>query len=166
MIYRAYRFTDEAEARPLIDAGGHVAVDEIGIAYAEATEGEEPAALPGFFVNAVWQDAEPEGWATARIDAADAPRWWSGVPRIEPSPAPVAVPQIISPLQARRVLRTVGLLDQVDAWLAIQPPGVRDAWEYAIEVRRDDQEVVAPAAAALGLTDQEVDALFIMGAAL
>jgi hypothetical protein len=67
----------------------------------------------------------------------------------------------VSPLQARLALRAAGLLEAVEAWLATQPPAIRDAWEYAIEVRRDDTLVVGPAVAALSLTEAQLDALFI-----
>jgi hypothetical protein len=166
MLYRAYRFPDAETAAPLIEAGGYLAADDIGIAY-EPAEGEAPpVALPGYHFNAVWDAAEPGAWASARIAPADAPRWWSGVPRTDPAPPPPAVPAAVSPLQARKALRAAGVLDAVDAWLATQPPGIRDAWEYAIEVRRDDQDVVVPAAAALGLTSAQIDALFLAAAAL
>lgn len=82
-----------------------------------------------------------------------------------PEPGPPPVPLAITPLQARRALDQLGLRDAVEAHVANLPRAERDAWEYAIEVRRDDP-TIASGAAALGLTTEQVDQLFIAGAAL
>ena len=76
----------------------------------------------------------------------------------EPPPPP-AVPQTITPLQARRALRAAGLLHAVSTWIAAQPDHVQEAWEYCVEVRRDNA-LIAGAQAALGLTEAQIDALF------
>jgi len=73
------------------------------------------------------------------------------------------VPEKITPLEARRALRVAGLLSAVNAWIATQPGDTQDAWEYCIEVRRDDR-LVANAQDALGLTSEQVDDLFRAGA--
>ena len=82
---------------------------------------------------------------------------FSKVPRDNP------VPEKITPLEARRALRAAGLLGAVNAWIATQPSDTQDAWEYCIEVRRDDR-LVANAQDALGLTSEQVDDLFRAGA--
>ncbi len=46
---------------------------------------------------------------------------------------------------------------------ATQPDDAQEAWEYCVEVRRDDA-LIAGAQAALGLTAVQVDALFCSGA--
>lgn len=68
-------------------------------------------------------------------------------------------PATITPLQARRALRAAGLLGAVNAWIAAQSEEVQEAWEYCVEVRRDDALIVG-AAAALGLTGEQIDDLF------
>ena len=84
----------------------------------------------------------------------------------EPKPIPpVPVPASITPLQARRALRAADLLDAVNGWIATQSDDAQEAWEYCIEVRRDDA-LIAGAQEGLGLTDEQVDDLFRAGAAL
>lgn len=67
--------------------------------------------------------------------------------------------KVVSMFQARAALIQAGLFDTVDQMLQ-QEGGVNlQAWEYATEVRRDS-ELVQSMAAALNLTDEQVDALF------
>jgi hypothetical protein len=71
----------------------------------------------------------------------------------------------VSPLQMRRALRQQGLADAVAAYVAAQDADTQDAWEYAVEIRRDDA-LIADAASALGKTPVEIDDLFRGAAAL
>lgn len=71
----------------------------------------------------------------------------------------VPVPQTITPLQARRALRAAGLLAAVNAFIAGQSEEIQEAWEYCVEMRRDDP-LISGAQAALGLTDAQMDDLF------
>jgi hypothetical protein len=73
------------------------------------------------------------------------------------SPAPV--PETVTPLQARRALRAAGLLATVEALMASAPEEAREAWEYAVEIRRDDATLAA-LAAQIGLTAPQLDDLF------
>jgi hypothetical protein len=86
--------------------------------------------------------------------------WWQTW-RLEPvpPPEPPPVPRSVTPLQARRALRAAGLMPAVEAALAEADDDARDAWEYAIEVRRDDP-LLAALAAQVGLTTAQVDDLF------
>lgn len=83
-----------------------------------------------------------------------AEEWVDGAVEIYQPP-----PLSITPLQARRALRAAGLLGAVNGWIANQAEEVQEAWEYCVEVRRDDA-LIAGAAAALGLTEAQVDDLF------
>jgi hypothetical protein len=88
-------------------------------------------------------------------------RWrWTGAEWVA---APPAVPQSVTPLQARKALIAAGILGTVETWIQDQSEDVRVAWEYASIVERDDP-VIAAAATALDMTDAEVDALFIAAA--
>lgn len=78
---------------------------------------------------------------------------------------PVRVPQSVAPNNARKAIRAAGLKPAVDAWLATQSEDVQDDWEYAVEIRRDSPTVEA-AQIALGLTDAQMDALFVSAGAL
>lgn len=77
----------------------------------------------------------------------------------------LGVPDAISPLQARRALRASGIKATVDAYVATLSEEEQETWEYAIEVRRNNA-IIAAGAAALGMTEQQIDNLFILGATL
>lgn len=82
---------------------------------------------------------------------------------------PSEVPQAVTMRQARLALLGAGMLKPVNDALAvmggIEGEAARIEWEYATEVRRDSA-LVTGLTAALGLTDAQLDALFIAGAAL
>lgn len=71
----------------------------------------------------------------------------------------LSVPNSISPRQARIVLLRAELLDDVEAAVATNRE-YQIYWEYALEIKRDD-EMLRQMTAALGLTDEQVDGLFI-----
>ena len=162
MLQKLYIFPSEVEATTAEAALGQAAaVDVVGKTYSEVPEGEEPVELPGWFVLTVWNGQPPEELAEFEASPDLAPRKFAGVPFEQPPVTP-AVPRSVTPLQARKALRAAGLIDAVDAYLATQPAEIREAWEYAVEVRRDDQSVVAMTAAALGMTSAQMDQLFIL----
>lgn len=79
------------------------------------------------------------------------------------NPPPV-VPQQIQMWQARAILLRAGLLGAVDqAVKAATNPEIEIAWEYAPNVVRNSAFVSAMADT-LGLTDEQIDNLFIEGA--
>jgi len=87
-------------------------------------------------------------------------------------PAPVIVPSVpasVSMRQARLALLGAGLLSSVDAAIAAMPSPAKEAaqieWDYASEVQRDNA-LIASLASGLGLTEAQVDDLFIAAAAL
>lgn len=65
----------------------------------------------------------------------------------------------ISPRQARLALLNAGLLDKVENAIKAGPRSVQIEWEFGLEVRRDHQ-MVAHMQASLGMTSEQVDALF------
>lgn len=85
-----------------------------------------------------------------------------------PEQAPT-LPESVTMRQARLALLAAGLLDGVDAAIASLPSPQREAarieWEYATEVRRDSP-TMALIGAALGLTAEQIDALFVDAAGL
>ena len=77
---------------------------------------------------------------------------------------PPPVPAQIQMWQARAILSRAGLLGSVDqAVKAATNPEIEIAWEYAPHVVRNSAFVSAMAGA-LGLTDEQIDNLFIEGA--
>jgi hypothetical protein len=70
------------------------------------------------------------------------------------------VPLSVTPYQARLALNAAGLRDAAEAAVAAAPRDIRDAWEYAISIERHSP-FVAEIGAALGLSDAEIDQLFV-----
>lgn len=87
-------------------------------------------------------------------------------PYVPPPPPPVTV---ISRRQAYRALNQVGLLSQVDIAIEAQTEPERTIakieWQTATEFNRD-WPVLVGLAAALGLTESQVDDLFTLAATL
>lgn len=75
------------------------------------------------------------------------------------------VPTVLTIRQAKLVLHAAGLLDDVDAAVAAADRATQIDWEYATEIHRDWPTLVAMATA-LGMTDAQLDDLFIEGAKL
>ena len=85
-------------------------------------------------------------------------------------PAPVSmVPPVITMRQARLVLFTAGLINSVQAAINSLPSPDKEKaqieWDYSNEVQRHNG-FVATLGPALGLTEEQIDALFVAGAAL
>ena len=89
---------------------------------------------------------------------------WNGsnfLPAVDPSEF---VPNDVSRFQARAALHIAGLLDDVEAAVAAAPdPLVRIAWADAQSFERSSP-TIATLAAAIGLSDTQVDDLFIAAA--
>lgn len=62
-------------------------------------------------------------------------------------------------LQFRKALRAIGQMDAVKAYVEQADEETQEAWEYATEFKRLDQFIVG-GMAALGFTDEDVDAVF------
>jgi hypothetical protein len=69
----------------------------------------------------------------------------------------------VTPLQMRRALNASNLRDAVEAAVAAAPQDVRDAWEFATEIRRNDALLIS-LATALGKSDADLDILFQLAA--
>lgn len=86
-----------------------------------------------------------------------------------PPPPPSLVPTKITMRQARLVLFTAGLLNAVPTAINALPSPAKDKalieWEYSNDVVRHNG-FVSTLGPALGLTEEQIDALFIAGAAL
>lgn len=84
-----------------------------------------------------------------------------------PEPEPVLVPRAVTRFQARAALHLAGLLPQVEALMTHPdtPMLARLAWADALEFRRES-ETVAAMSAALGLSGEQIDALFVAAAGI
>lgn len=95
---------------------------------------------------------------------------WETFSATEPEVGAVPdVPRAVTMRQARLALLGAGMLDAVNTAVANMPgdAGVaaRIEWEYSQEVQRD-KELVLALAPLLGLTSEQLDALFITAATL
>ena len=77
---------------------------------------------------------------------------------IEPEPI-IIIPQVITMRQARLQLLEVGLLDDVEALVALDRKSQIE-WEYANEVYKQSP-LIESVKGALNLTDKQIDEMFI-----
>lgn len=75
------------------------------------------------------------------------------------------VPKQVTMRQARVALSRAGLLASVNAAVAAADDETKITWEFAQEVKRHSPYIAA-IGGLLGLTDQEIDELFITAAGL
>jgi len=81
-----------------------------------------------------------------------------------PADVVVTVPKSVTPRQARLALLQAGLLDAAESAIAAMDGDIGRAaridWEFASEFRRDNPLLVG-VQCALGISDEQVDSLFI-----
>ena len=86
-----------------------------------------------------------------------------------PTPSPITIPTQVSMRQARLALFQDGLLYQVqtaiDAMAEPAKTTTQISWDYATAINRDD-DLVIQLSAQLGLTSDDLDALFTLAATL
>ena len=129
----------------------------------------------------ITDDMTEEQIDTAIIAAAPVSKWMKGEnaaiaaklgkvsglktpPVVEPFVPPTEpdVPQVVSIYQAKEALAAAGYLIAVNAYFASEAatPAEKRAWENITEVRRNSP-LMAKLATMLGLSDAQVDALFV-----
>lgn len=125
----------------------------------------------GVVVNIAEADADfakAQGWIVS--DTAAIGDTWDGVEFANPTAPPEPVPASVTRRQAREALLNVGLLDDVDAAIA----SIEDAterrraeiyWMDSATFERNSA-MLGQIAASIGLTDAEIDDLFVAAAAL
>lgn len=115
----------------------------------------DPNSVPDFMADWVETEEAGPGW-TWTEDAGFAP----------PQDPPSAVPEKVSRLQARLALLGAGLLQMVEDHISASgDPVLQMAWAEATEWRRDSPTIAA-IAAALSLSEDQVDDLFIAAGAI
>ena len=67
----------------------------------------------------------------------------------------------ITPRQARLILLQNGLLDDIEAIVATDR-AMSIWWEYSLDIHRDNEHIIN-AGKALGLTEEQLDEMFIKG---
>lgn len=99
--------------------------------------------------------------AGAQFDVADLFARADSDPNTKPyDPPPPVVPSVVSRFQARAALMQAGLLDQAEAAVLQAGPLAQLAWADAQEFRRNSPTINS-LAALVGLTEAQIDALFI-----
>jgi len=86
---------------------------------------------------------------------------------LEPLPVPIPVPQKVTRFQGMAAMLQLGLLDDVEAYMALEstPVIIKLAWRTVSDFERNSS-MVLQAQKDLGLTDKQVDDLFIVGASI
>lgn len=88
---------------------------------------------------------------------------------VPPTITPAGPPKSVTMRQARLALHAAGLLGGVEAAIAALPEPTKTQaqieWEYSNEVQRSNG-IVAQLGPALGLTEAQLDALFVTAAAI
>lgn len=74
-------------------------------------------------------------------------------------------PPTVTARQGRLALLSVGLLDDIEAAIEQMPREVQITWEYATEFTRD-WPLLTAAATEIGLTEEQIDNLFMHAATL
>ena len=91
------------------------------------------------------------------------------VPAVDLPPAPPVVPAEVTMRQARLALHAAGLLASVEAAIDALPDPPRSAarieWDHSQTVQRN-RGIVQQLGTALGMTSEQLDALFIAAAAI
>lgn len=80
-----------------------------------------------------------------------------------PGPEPITS---VTPRQAKLALLGAGLLDAAEAAVAAADKATQITWSDAIEFRRDDAMINAMGKTTLGLTDEQIDQLFLSASKL
>ena len=143
----------------------------------EGNELEPARTEPGGFQEVI---VKCQAYSNGQMDmlaadlGADAPAYQALMDEIAatyvpPEPEPPYIPQSVTPRQARLALFGAGLLDQVEMAIeSMEDPTKTVAkinWEYATAIVRTDEWVVG-LGGALGLTDEQLDQLFITASEL
>lgn len=83
-------------------------------------------------------------------------------PYVPPPPPPVTS---VTPRQARLALLSAGLLEAAQAAVDASGPATKITWEYASVFEREDPLIIG-IGAGLGLTSEQIDALFTQAATI
>ena len=110
------------------------------------------------------RDALVNGANSGRVVVRDA----NGRPALsDPPPAPPVIPQRVTKFQAKAALFLAGLLDDVEALMADPATDriTRLAWTESLHFERQSP-MIAAMASLLGLSNQQLDALFVSAFAI
>lgn len=125
---------------------------------------------PGMDIAEIAAKDVPTGKPWRIIDESELParetrdRWlWTESGPLDVGPEIPVIPDSVSRFQARAALLQAGLLAQAEAAVAQSGPLALLAWQDAQEFRRNSPTINS-LASAIGLTPEQIDALFIAAA--
>lgn len=75
-----------------------------------------------------------------------------------------SIPKEVTPRQARLALLQATLLDEVEL-LLVNDKAMQIWWEYSLDIKRDHPHIIAMGTA-LGMTEAQLDELFILAGSL
>ncbi|MEQ9130796.1 MAG: hypothetical protein RLO11_00215 [Salinisphaeraceae bacterium] len=105
-------------------------------------------------------DPAPEGKQSVGMHVARVDGTVQFVRELEDVPPP-PVPQDVTARQARLALNAAGLRQQVEDAVGSAGQDVQDFWEYSITIGRQHPILLDLATNTLGMTEQEIDDLFL-----
>jgi hypothetical protein len=175
-ITTCHRFTNRAEFLAVCQGAGWtcppgqdpvpppgVALDILGpiVSAAEVTAGGAMIAGevldPRYHVNFAWHGRDPDpAFHDSLVVPARPSRAWDITPPPASNPP---VPAVIPAWKGKAALREAGLLEAVEAAVAVAGGRVQDAWAGASEWSRDS-EFIGQLAGALGLRAWQIDQMF------
>lgn len=158
MKYIKFTYVDAVTGVSVIDApagNGPTFPNVVGLEYVWARESRYPTDTPEFFGTCPEGSNTDEPGVLGSYLQSD----WEQM-QADEMRARNPVPQSVTMRQARLALLGAGLLDDVEAAIAGAGPAAKIEWDYAAEVQRSSGLVPAMAVA-LGMTDEQIDALFI-----
>jgi hypothetical protein len=98
------------------------------------------------------------GWSVVPVAVRDAYQ--------PPEPPPPPIPMEVSAVQAKTALFAAGLYDAVETALGGSPYALIRIWWDSAQVWRRDNPYISALATELGLSDDQVDGLFVAAAAV
>lgn len=155
-----------------------IQLDEIGVLYTTHVDEEMPTGtLPGYHVNSTYPVAE---WTAYKVTPATPRRIFGGIPtyfysfasqaEYESLPTkldvtPPTVPRSVTIRQGCQALEEAGLLASIEAYISQAPRYVQIDWERATSIDRA-WPTLGALKDAMGLTDEQIDTLFVKAATL
>ena len=160
--YSTSQFSDfEMEVAP---TGGTLAEIVAGFSEAALTAASElPATLAAKQAELDAALATAQAAHAAELAAKDAEI--ARLTALIPAPVVDGIPQSVTMRQARLALLQAGLLDKATKAVAGAGPAAQIEWEYSSDVGRN-AALVQALSGALGLTDEQLDGLFVVAATL
>lgn len=136
-------------------------------AYIGTYDAQESPLEPGVFITPVLSTSSaPPEVLPNQVAVFNGSSWAvQQIPEPEPEIAPPVPPISVTPWQIRKALLAVGLLDTVEAEVAVSGRVTQLGWQYATEFVRTNP-LVEELGESLGKSEAELDAIFTLAKSL